>query len=89
MDKLYDIHFFLPKKIKPTSQSSWCTKYLHGINWSSGYKNYTQLRKILKNFEATEIEFFAIGYEKCKILSEFLKTKVFNMDDYVCSTSQF
>ena len=35
------------------------------------------------------MEFFAKGYEKCKILSEFLKTKVFNLDDYVCPKSQF
>ena len=64
-------YFFLPpKKFKPTSQSSWCTKHLHGINWSSGYEKDTELEKILKNLEATETEFFAKGYEKFKILSE-------------------
>ena len=68
--------FLPPKKIKPTSQSSWCTKQLHGIDWSSDYENYTELAKILKNLEATEKEFFAKGYEKCKILSEFLEMKI-------------
>ena len=34
-----------PKKFKPTSQSFWCTNHLHGINWSSGYKQYTNLKK--------------------------------------------
>ena len=28
--------FLPPKKFKPTSQSFWCTQYLHGIIWSSG-----------------------------------------------------
>ena len=68
--------FLPPKTIKPTSQSSWCTKHLHGIDWSSDYENYTELQKILKNLEATEMEFFAKGYEKCKLLSEFLEMKV-------------
>ena len=72
-----------------TSQSFWCTQHLHGINWSSGYKKYTELEKILKNLEATDTEFFAKGYEKCKILSEFLETKIINLDDYACPKVQF
>ena len=81
--------FLPPKKFKPTSQSFWCTQHLHGINWSSGYEKYTELEKILKNLEATDTEFFAKGYEKCKILSEFLKTKIINLDDYACLKVQF
>ena len=65
-----------PKKFKPTSQSFWCTQHLHGINRSSDYKKYTELEKKLKNLEATDTEFFAKSYEKCKILSEFLETKI-------------
>ena len=79
----------LAKKFKPTSQSFWCTQHLHGINWSSGYEKYTELEKILKNLEATDTEFFAKGYEKCKILSEFLETKIINLDDYACPKVQF
>ena len=56
--------FVPPKKFKRTSQSSWCTKHLHGINWSSGYETYTELEKILKNLEAPEAEFFAKANEK-------------------------
>ena len=37
---------FLPRKtFKPTSQSSWCTKHLHGINWNSGYKKFAEHAK--------------------------------------------
>ena len=40
---------FLPrKKIEAPSQSARCTKHLHGVNWSSGHENYTELVKILK-----------------------------------------
>ena len=46
--------FLPPKKFKLTSQSSWCTRHLHGINWSSGYEKCIELEKILKNLEATE-----------------------------------
>ena len=81
--------FLPPKKFKPTSQSFWCTQHLHGINWSSGYEKYTELEKILKKLEATDTEFFAKGYEKCKILSEFLETKIINLDDYACPKVQF
>ena len=50
-----------PKKFKPTSQPFWCTQHLHGINWSIGYKKYTEHEKILKNLEATKTEFFVKG----------------------------
>ena len=81
--------FFPPKKFTGTSRSSWCTKHIHGIRWSSVFKKYTELEKILKNLEATETELFAKGYEKCKILSEFLETKITNLDDYACPKVQF
>ena len=80
--------FLLPKKFKATSQSAWCTKHLHGINWNSGREKYTELEKILKKLKAPETEFFAKGYEKCKILSEILETKVTNLDDYACPKVQ-
>ena len=83
------LYFLPPKKIKTTSQSFWFTPHLHGINWSSGYKKYTELEKILKNLEATETESFAKGSEKCKILSEFLETKKTNLNEYACSKVQF
>ena len=90
-DGQIDIYSFLPpKKFKPTSQSSWCTKHLHGVNWSIGYEKFTELEKLLKNLEASETEiFFAKSYEKCKILSEFLETMILYLDDYDCPIVQF
>ena len=81
--------FLPPKKFEPTSQIFWCTQHLHGINWSCGYEKYTELEKTFNNLEATETEFFAKGYEKCKILSEFSQTKIINLDDYACPKVQF
>ena len=90
MDKQKDIPFFLPKNSNQhPNLFFWCTQYLHGINSSSGYEKYTELEKILKNLGATDTEFFAKGYEKCKILSEFLETKIINLDDYACPKVQF
>ena len=43
----------------------------------------------MKNLEATDTEFFAKSYEKCKILSEFLETKIIILDDYACPKVQF
>ena len=40
------------------------------------------LKKTLKNLEATETDFVAKGYEKCKVLSELLETKIIILDDY-------
>ena len=81
--------FLPPKKFKPTSQSFNCTQHLYGINWSRGYKKFTELEKIMKNLEATETEFFAKGYEKCKNLSEFFQTKINNLDNYACPKVHF
>ena len=80
--------FLPPKNFKATSQSAWCTKHLHRTNWNSGHEKYTELEKILKKLKAPETEFFAKGYEKCKILSEILETKVTNLDDYACPKMQ-
>ena len=50
--------FLPPKKFKATSQSAWCTKHLHGNNWSCASEKYTELQKILKKLKAPETEFF-------------------------------
>ena len=44
---------------------------------------------MLKNLEATETEIFAKRYEKCRILSEVLETKISNLDNYACPKFQF
>ena len=72
--------FLPPKKFKPTSNSTWCTKHLHGISLSSGYKIYTKREKVLKNLANSEKKLITKGYEKCRILSGILETKVKNKE---------
>ena len=45
-------------------------------------KNILILKKVLKKLKAPETEFFGKVYEKSKILSEILETKITNLDDY-------
>ena len=89
MDKQKVIPFFLPKN----SNQHPNLFGVHSIFMESigavVTKNILNLKKILKNLEATDTEFFAKGYEKCKILSEFLETKIINLDDYACPKVQF
>ena len=89
MVKQKDIPFFLPKN----SNQHPNLFGVHSIFMKSigavVTKNILNLKKKLKNLEATDTEFFAKGYEKCKILSEFLETKIINLDDYACPKVQF
>lgn len=80
--------FLPPKKFKPTNQTHWYTKNLHGINWGSGKTMYSQLEPILKSLITPETEFFAKGLEKCKILQDILNYKVDNLDDLSCPKAQ-
>ena len=68
--------FLPPEKFKPTSQSFWCTKHLHGINWSSGYQKHTELKKILKNLEATEPNFLQKLMENVRYCLNFWKQRI-------------
>ena len=61
-------YFLPPKKIKPTSQSSCCTKHLHGISSRSGYEKYTELEKTLNSSTCrhnTRVELEALVIENC------------------------
>ena len=84
MDKLRDIPIFLPKNSKlHLSLLGVRSIFMESIG-TVAMKNILSLKKILTKLKAPETEFFAKGYEKCKILSEILKTKVTNLDDYAC-----
>ena len=77
-------YFFLgPNKFKSTSQSAWCKKHLHEINWSKGYEKYNELEKILKKIKAPE------GNQKPEILLEKLDTKATDLGLRMPKFSQF
>lgn len=80
--------FLPPKDFKPTKQSFWITKNLHGINWNNGKKPYSELAGLLKRTDSTSTEFFAKGLEKCRIISKILEKDVENLDNYFCPKVQ-
>ena len=80
--------FCSPKTFKPNKQSSWNTKHLHGIAWSSGKLDYEKLFAVSYDIMMMNAEVFAKGFEKCKLLTSLLGQNVENLDDYGCPKIQ-
>ena len=76
--------FCPPKTFKPIKQTSWTTKHLHGIAWSSGKLDYEKLFAVFYDIKVMNAEVFAKGFEKCRLLSTLLGQNVGNLDDYGC-----
>ena len=80
--------FCPPKAFKPNKQTSWNTKHLHGIAWSSGKLDYETLVAVLYDIKVKNAEkVFAKGFEKCRLLSRLLGQNVETLDDYGCPRS--
>ena len=80
--------FCSPKTFKPNKQTSWNTKHLHGIAWSSGKLDYDKLFALFYDIKLMNAEVFAKGLEKCRLLTNLLGQKVENLDDYGCPKIQ-
>ena len=76
--------FCPPKAFKPNKQTSWNTKHLHGIAWSSGKLDYEKLFAVFYDIKVMNAEVFAKGFEKCRLLTNLLGQNVENLDDYGC-----
>ena len=70
------------KKYKPTKQTFWCTKNLHGSVWNSETLDYSELSNII--LRAVKGEYFAKGTEKSKILGNLLNKEMENLEDHGC-----
>ena len=79
---LQGFSFCPPKTLKPNKQTSWNTKHLHGIAWSSGMLDYKKLFAALYDIKVVNAEVFAKVLEKCRLLSSLLGQNVENLDDY-------
>ena len=64
--------FCPPKTFKPNKQTSWNTKHLHGIPWSSGKLDYHKLFANFHDIKVMNAEVFAKGLKKCRLLSSLL-----------------
>ena len=64
----------------------WLTNNLHGFDWDEGDILYCDLKTICLSFSLrfTRKNFFAIGIEKCELLSKFLQKTVYNLEDLNC-----
>ena len=61
---------------------------MHGINWDSDVHDYSELETIIKDTNTQNVEYFAKGTEKCKILSKLLGRRVENLDNFNCPGAQ-
>ena len=85
---LQGFSFCPPKTFKPNKQTSWNTKHLHGIAWSSGKLDYEKLFAVFYDIKVMNAEVFAKGLEKCRLLTSLLGQNVENLDDYGCPKIQ-
>ena len=76
--------FCPPKTFKPYKQTTWNTKHLHGIAWSSGKLDYEKLFAVFYDIKVMNAEVFAKGLKKCRLLTNLLGQNVENLDDYGC-----
>ena len=58
---LQGLSFCPPKTFKPNKQTSWNTKQLHGIVWSSGKLVYEKLFAVFYDIKVMNAEVFAKG----------------------------
>ena len=75
---LQKFSFCPPKTFKPNKQTSWNTKHLHGIAWSSGKLDYEKLFAVFYDIKLKNAEVFAKGLEKCRLLTNLLGQNVEN-----------
>ena len=80
--------FCPPKTFKPNKQTTWNTRHLHGIAWSSGKLDYEKLFAVFYDIKAMNAEVFAKGLEKGRLLTSLLGQNVENLDDYGCPKIQ-
>ena len=73
--------FCPPKTFKPNKQTTWNTRHLYGIAWSSGKLDYDKLFAVFYDIKVTNAEVFAKGLEKCRLLTSLLGQKGENLDD--------
>ena len=73
--------FCPPKTFKPNKQTTWNTRHLHGIRWSSGKLEYDNLFAVFYDIKVTNAGVFAKGRQKCRLLTTLLGQIVEKLDD--------
>ena len=81
---LQGFSFCPTKTCKPNKQTTWNTRHLHGIAWSSGKLDYHKLFAVFYNIKLMNAEVFTKGLEKCRLWTRLLGQNVEILDDYGC-----
>ena len=79
---LQGFSFCPPKIFKSNKETTWNTKHLHGIAWSSGKVDYDKLFAVFYDIRVMNAEVFAKGLENCRLLTNLLGRKVESLDGY-------
>ena len=82
------VPFCPPKTFEPNKQTTWNTRHLHGIAWSSGKLEYEKLFAVFYDTKVMNAEVFAKRFEKCRLLTRLLRQNVENVDDFGCAKIQ-
>ena len=80
--------FSPPETCKPIKQTTWNTKHLHRIAWSSGKLDEDKLFAVFYDIKKKNAEVFAKGLENCRLLTRVGGQNVEKLDDYGCPKIQ-
>ena len=69
---LQGFSFCPPRTFKPNKQTTWNTRHLQGIAWSSGKLDYENFSAVFYDIKVMNTEVFAKGLEKCRLLTRLL-----------------
>ena len=83
-----EFSFCPPKTFKPNKETTWSTRHLHGVAWSSGKLEYEKLFAVFCDKNVMKAEVFAKTLEKFRLLTSLLEENVENLDDYGCPKYQ-
>lgn len=79
----------LPDRLK--IQVYWLEKYFHGLDWSSGLKDFDEINDVLKNVFKLGGTVYVKGGEKCAFVRSLLSSlavQVLNIEDIGCPSLQ-
>ena len=72
------------KTSEPNKWTTWNTRHLHGIAWSSGKLDYDKLFAVFYDIKVINAKMIAEGLEKCRLLTRLLGQNVESLNDYGC-----
>jgi hypothetical protein len=79
-DVVHTYHFHAPYVIQPHGSDG------NGLNLGDGSVDYDNLETVLSESVANYAPLFAFGVPKCKFISDLIKRRTLNLEDFRCPT---